>query len=352
MSKLLFKLLTGQGFIMHLAAAAPIAGAVVSGAMSSNSADNASKSNAKATKQANERLDRVAAETKQSFAPEINSGNSANALLSDYLGLDVPSQGYNFAQNDYDLALKEYNQLLNTPAPSNKDVTPMVMATIPFMNPNSVLYQGGSGGGANSAALQAAKARLDSARNAMQNASGQYQPRSSNFGSLLKNFDNSDFVQDPGYKFRLDEGLKGIDRATAARGGYDSGATLKALAKYNQDYASNEFGNAFNRDSTNKSRIYDFLSGVTNRGTGAKNTVASTAVGAANNAGNNLIAGANQQGAYQVAGAAGMNNAIQSGIGNYLYDQRVNQPTTSNPGGYTTTMPTYSSGSTSPWYLN
>jgi hypothetical protein len=52
---------------------------------------------------------------------------------------------------------------------------------------------------------------------------------------------------DPGYNFRLGEGLKSLDRQSAARGGLISGGALKAAQRYGQDYASNEFGNAYNR---------------------------------------------------------------------------------------------------------
>lgn len=52
---------------------------------------------------------------------------------------------------------------------------------------------------------------------------------------------------DPGYKFRLGEGLKALDRTAAARGGLISGGAFKAAQRYGQDVASNEFGNAYNR---------------------------------------------------------------------------------------------------------
>lgn len=58
---------------------------------------------------------------------------------------------------------------------------------------------------------------------------------------------NAMMQMDPGYGFRLSEGLKGLDRQAAARGGLISGAALKAAQRYGQDYASNEFGTAYNR---------------------------------------------------------------------------------------------------------
>jgi hypothetical protein len=52
---------------------------------------------------------------------------------------------------------------------------------------------------------------------------------------------------DPGFAFRLQEGLKAIQRSAAAKGTALSGGTLKALERYGQDYSSNEYGNAYNR---------------------------------------------------------------------------------------------------------
>ena len=77
----------------------------------------------------------------------------------------------------------------------------------------------------------------------------QENPGSQGDGRLLRDFTNADFVKDPGYEFRMAEGEKGINRALAARGGFDSGSALKALNRFNQDFASNEFGNAYNRDA-------------------------------------------------------------------------------------------------------
>jgi len=55
---------------------------------------------------------------------------------------------------------------------------------------------------------------------------------------------------DPGYAFRLNEGLKAVDRQAAARGGLISGNALKASQAYGQETASQEYGNAFNRYQT------------------------------------------------------------------------------------------------------
>jgi hypothetical protein len=172
-----------------------------------------------------------------------------------------------------------------------------------------------------------------------------WQSQDPEFGSLLKEFTGDDLENDPGFQFRLSEGEKGINRNLAARGGWDSGAALKALARYNQDFASNEFGDAFNRDAATKGRIYSFLSGTSNAGQAAASTMASNAQGAANsmagtsNAFGNSIAGLN-------AGAADdWSNGLQGAIGNAIYGYERNR-TPANTGvvgnyGYSASRPFY-----------
>lgn len=100
-----------------------------------------------------------------------------------------------------------------------------------------------------------------------------------NRNALLKDFDftRKDFKADPGYQFRLEEGNKAIDRAAGARGGRYSGATLKALQRFGQDYASNEYGRAYQRafdqDANNRTMQYNFLAGPINAGQGASATI-------------------------------------------------------------------------------
>lgn len=65
-------------------------------------------------------------------------------------------------------------------------------------------------------------------------------------------FSMEKFQQDPGYAFRMSEGLKALDRTAAARGGLISGGALKAASRYGQDMASQEYQNAFNRYNQNR----------------------------------------------------------------------------------------------------
>jgi hypothetical protein len=55
------------------------------------------------------------------------------------------------------------------------------------------------------------------------------------------------FEADPGYEFRLGEGMKALERGAAARGGLLSGGFARKALRVAQDYASNEYQNVYNR---------------------------------------------------------------------------------------------------------
>ena len=60
-------------------------------------------------------------------------------------------------------------------------------------------------------------------------------------------FGAEDMKDDPGYQFRLQESTRALERSVSASRGVGSGASAKALARYTQDYASNEFAQARGR---------------------------------------------------------------------------------------------------------
>ena len=70
-----------------------------------------------------------------------------------------------------------------------------------------------------------------------------YQPLNERF-----NFNSDDLMKDPGYKFRLEEGNKAIERNAASRGFLQSGRTMKSLGQYSQGLASQEYGKAYGRE--------------------------------------------------------------------------------------------------------
>ena len=143
-------------------------------------------------------------------------------------------------------------------------------------------------------------------------------PTDSAYGSLTKNFTGADLQNEPGYQFGQQQGQLAIDRAASAAGRYDSGDTLKALTRFGNDYAGTKYNEAFNRDSTNKSRTYGFLTGVSNTGENAAAQTGAFGANAANSSGNFLTGGADAS----AAGLIGASNSLSGGVGNYLqYNQ-------------------------------
>lgn len=109
--------------------------------------------------------------------------------------------------------------------------------------------------------------------------------------------------QDPSYQFRLNQGLDSVQSSAAAGGGLLSGATLKALNNYASDYASTEYGNAFNR-----------LMGVSQLGENAAAQVGNNGMQTAQAIANNTMAGANATAAGQVAAGSKTGNMFNTGL--------------------------------------
>jgi hypothetical protein len=140
-------------------------------------------------------------------------------------------------------------------------------------------------------------------------------------GELTKTFGQTDFQGDPGYQFRLGEGLKGVQNSAAARGSLLSGGTLKALQKYGQDFASNEYQNAYNRFNNDQTTQYNRFAGLGGGGQTAANQL-SSAAGNYGNAQSGLMTGV---GNAQAAGAVGSANALMGGVQNWQNQQNQNR---------------------------
>lgn len=132
---------------------------------------------------------------------------------------------------------------------------------------------------------------------------------------LTKSFTMSDFNKDPGYDFRMAEGAKALERSAAARGGLMGGAAGKAMARYGQDYASNEYSNAYNRFNSDRDQRYNKLSQLSSMGQNAAAQTGQASQNFANQAGANIIGGGNAQAASSIAGSNAWSNAIEQGIG-------------------------------------
>ena len=130
------------------------------------------------------------------------------------------------------------------------------------------------------------------------------------YGSLLDRFTGADLTNDPGYKFRLQQGQDALENSAAARGGLLSGAGGRALTEYGQNFASNEYQNAYNRFKSDQNDIFNRLSGVSGTGQTATQQVGQFGANYAGAAGNAAMQGANAAAAGQMAGANAFSNAF------------------------------------------
>lgn len=80
-------------------------------------------------------------------------------------------------------------------------------------------------------------------------------------GQLTGGLDPNNFQNDPSYQFRKQQGMDGLQSSAAAGGSLLSGAALKSLNEYNSSLASQEYGNAWQRDQTEKQNLFSTLSG-------------------------------------------------------------------------------------------
>jgi hypothetical protein len=127
-------------------------------------------------------------------------------------------------------------------------------------------------------------------------------------------FGMSQFQQDPGYAFRLSEGMKGLERSAAARGGLLSGATMKGIQQYGQDLASQEYTNAFNRYQTERQARLAPLQSLAGVGQTTAQQIGQAGQYMAANVGEQMTNAAQAR----ASGYVGSANAINQGIGNYL----------------------------------
>lgn len=145
-------------------------------------------------------------------------------------------------------------------------------------------------------------------------------------------FSMEQFQQDPGYAFRMREGLKALDRSAAARGGLLSGNQLRGVTQFGQDLASQEYTNAFNRYQAERAARLNPLQSLTGMG----QSTAANVAGQAGQLGQAQAQNAINQGNIRASGYMGMANALTGGLGQYLnYQQNQDMMKLYGPrGGY------------------
>lgn len=128
-------------------------------------------------------------------------------------------------------------------------------------------------------------------------------PNAEGFGKYARDFSMADYQADPGYQFRLKEGLKDLDRKMAMRGGSLSGNAIRAGQDYAQNMASQEYQNAFNRYQINRSNQLTPLQSLMGAGQTSANILT--------DASGRAIQGAADA---RASGYLGVGNALNQGI--------------------------------------
>jgi hypothetical protein len=153
-----------------------------------------------------------------------------------------------------------------------------------------------------------------------------------NLSDLTGTFSMDKFEKDPGYDFRMQEGQKALERSAAARGGTMGGAAAKALSRYGQDYASNEYQNAYTRFNQDRDQRYGKLMDLVGTGQNAAANTGAAGQNYANSVSQNIIGGGNAQAAATIAGGNVWGNALQQGMSAYAMggggQGKVTQPKT------------------------
>jgi hypothetical protein len=335
------------------------AGSVGSSAIGAHAAGKAANAQSTAAQQAAnlQHQDTAAALAfqKQQYAdqqrimqPWINTGQQANQSLAYLMGLKPNSQ------NAYQAPHVDPSQGVRdaiTGAPNSQSALQAALASDQNVSPDAATTQQWEaqgiplqyiplpGGGS------IARRTDNDAKGEGQQQTMQYDPNdvmgkpqfdgSSNvggFGELAQNFneqfkapDSISEQNDPGFQARLNLGQQALERSAAARGNVLSGGTLKDLNQFSQDYASNEYGNVYNRafnefsnrynifkqNQADKFNRYSALSGGGQVSAGQLGTLGQSA---ANNVGNILQnSGAQIGNDLQNAGAARASGYVGAG---------------------------------------
>jgi len=283
-----------------LAAAATIGGAVMSSKAQKKAAKSAATTAQNTTDQNNALARWMYNQNAGVLSPYQQRGNQAGIAMNALLGLGGPTNnaGQGFIDpNGY----------------AAGDAGMMAPGTMPGMSPGMAQpmgmqedyaqfndnMSGAPMGGFLPATAPTAQAMPQGAPQANPQAGNALSP----YQQAFDNYRNS-----TGFQFRLNEGNRAIGSNFAARGLSNSGAAARSLSNYNQNLASNEFGN-----------YMGMLSGIQNMGLGAGSAQAGVGQNFVNTVSNNNdSAGTAAANAALMRGNATANmwGGIAGGVGN------------------------------------
>ena len=162
-------------------------------------------------------------------------------------------------------------------------------------------------------------------REAGVNALGQISKGIQPGGNLLRPFQMSDYTADPGYNFRLSEGIKALDRSAAKRGNLLSGGALKGITRYGQDMASNEYANAYNRFNQDQANQFNRLASVSGLGQTTAQQIGAQGANVAQSIGNTQQGMGNARASGYVGSANALGGGLAGAYNNYQGNQMLNR---------------------------
>jgi len=152
------------------------------------------------------------------------------------------------------------------------------------------------------------------------------------YGQYAKDFSMADYQADPGYAFRLSEGMKQLGHQAAARGGAISGQTMTGLQDYAQNSASQEYQNAYNRYQQNRTNQLQPLGNLMSSGQAAANQQSNAAGTYGANAAGTMTSAGNVAGSAQLGAATTLGNALNTGATAYQNQSNFNNWLAQNQG--------------------
>lgn len=329
-------------------AAATVASAVVGGVMSSRAAGKAASTQADAARQAGDLQAQSARESldfqremygqqRADIAPFRQAGLTAQNQLMTLLGLaptaDTMAAPTTFDEAGYNRALDEFYAQQQPGAGGAGGAgagtfTPGYFQDSGQESGGDVYIQptfvpGPAGVAAAGAGAGMAMPTREQFTTTMPVDQLRVDQASPDFGRYARDFGMQDFQQDPGYAFRMSEGLKALDRQAAARGGLISGSALKGAQRFGQELGSQEYGSAFDRYQINRANQLNPLLSITGSGQLATNTLGGYGSQFASGGANTMAAGSAAQanalgaaGQARASGYVGQANALNAALGN------------------------------------
>jgi hypothetical protein len=148
------------------------------------------------------------------------------------------------------------------------------------------------------------------------------------YGKYARDFGMSDFTTDPGYQFRLEQGMRALNASAAAKGMGMSGANIKGATEYGQNLGSREYQNAFNRYQTNRNAQLAPLQSLYAGGQAAAagsaaqagalgSNLGQTYTGLGQGLGQAAVASGNAQASNYINQSNAFNNALSQGMSSY-----------------------------------